>query len=369
MKQYRIPLIKPYINARVKELVNEVLDSGYLTEGPVTHRFEEKVAKYVNAAHGIAFTSCTTALETALRVAGIGVGDDVIIPDFTYPATAHAVQITGAVPVIVDVDPYTMLMDLDAAEAAISPVTKALMPVSLFGNPMEQERLQHLKEKYGLLIIEDAACALGSSYKGQLTGSISDMSAFSFHPRKFITTGEGGMVTTNNDKWAEALERYKHFGMGRQDEREELVFQEPGTNYKMSNLQAAVGLAQMEVIDDLLSERRRQAGQYDELFRTSEKIDLPLTTYRGEHSYQSYIVFVENRDEVMKKMRMDGIEVQIGTYALHLHPAFQDGYAKSRGQYPGSRRVYDRALALPLFYGMTDAEQMEVAEKLKKCVE
>lgn len=357
------------MSQRVKTLVNEVLDSGYLTEGPVTRRFESAIAAYTQSAHAVAFTSCTTGLETALRVAGIGAGDEVIVPDFTYPATAHAVQIVGAVPVIVDVDPDTMLIDPAKAEAAISPATRAIIPVSLFGNPLPHAVFKQMKEQYGILIIEDAACALGSHYEGQPTGSISDMSVFSFHPRKFITTGEGGMVTTNNPEWAEALERYKHFGMGRMEEREALVFLTPGTNYKMSNILAALGLAQMEMIDQLLAERQRLAARYKKLLEQAQSIRLPRVTPHGVHACQSFVVFVPRRDEIMKAMRGQGIEVQIGTFALHQHPAFQGGNSKLRGQFPGSLKCFEEALVLPLYHGMSSEEQTEVVKKLIKCVE
>jgi perosamine synthetase len=369
MPKYRIPLIRPWINQRVKTLVNEVLDSGFLTEGPVTRQFEEAVAKYTGAQYATAFTSCTTGLETALRVAGIAPGDEVIVPDFTYPATAQAVQVVGAVPVIVDVDPETMLLDPEKTELAITPSTRAVIPVSLFGNPVDHDWLNGLKNEYDILIIEDAACALGSTYKGLPTGVHADMSVFSFHPRKFITTGEGGMVTTNNSLWAEAMNRYKHFGMGFSEEREEMVFMSKGTNYKMSNILAALGLAQMEMIDELLIERRRLAVRYNDLVKKSDVIRLPKVTPQGTHSYQSYVVFIPGRNEVMKAMRQDGIEVQIGTYALHQHPAFQNGGAKLRGQFQGSLKAFEEALVLPLYHGMTGDEQYEVVEKLIACVE
>lgn len=366
---YRIPLIHPFINDRVKTLVNEVLDSGYLTEGAVTRKFEEAVASYTGARHAIAFTSCTTGLETALRVLGVGPGDDVIVPDFTYPATAGAVQIVGATPVIVDVDPDSMLMTPQLAEEAISASTKVIIPVSLFGLPFDHEGFSALKKKYGVWILEDAACALGSVYKGTRTGVLSDISVFSFHPRKFITTGEGGMVTTNNDKWAEALNRYKHFGMGKNGDRNETAFLSRGTNYKLSDVQAAIGLAQMEDIDTLLAERIALAGKYTRLLQSYENIQCPVQPENVAHSWQSYTVFVKRRNEVMQKMRSQGIEVQIGTYALHMHPAFRDGNAKIGGQFTGSIRAFEEALVLPMFYGMTDEELNEVVEKLVECVE
>ncbi|PWE00345.1 DegT/DnrJ/EryC1/StrS family aminotransferase [Marinilabilia rubra] len=366
---YRIPLIRPYISKRVKTMINEVLDSGYLTEGPVTRQFESAVAGYTGAGHAVAFTSCTTGLETALRVLGVGPGDEVIVPDFTYPATAGAVQIVGATPVIVDVDPDTMLMTPELAEEAISASTKVIIPVSLFGLPFDHDGFTELKKKYEVWILEDAACALGSVYKGKRTGTLADISVFSFHPRKFITTGEGGMVTTDNGKWAEAMNRYKHFGMGKPGDRGELVFLTPGTNYKMSNVQAAIGLAQMEDIDNLLAERMNLAEKYTRLLEPVKSIQCPVEPEYISHSWQSYTVFVKGRDDIMRKMRNQGIEVQIGTYALHMHPAFQDGNAKLRGQFHGSIRAFEEALVLPMYHGMTSQEQTEVVEKLSECVE
>lgn len=366
---YRIPLIRPYISDRVKALVNEVLDSGYLTEGPVTTRFEQAVASYVHVNHALAFTSCTTGLETALRAIGVGSGDEVIVPDYTYPATAGAVKIVDAVPVIVDVDPETLLIDYRKMEEAITRNTKAVIPVSLFGNPLDFDRLRDVQDRFGVCIVEDAACALGSSFQNEKTGTLSDITVFSFHPRKFITTGEGGMVTTNNSNWAESMHRYKHFGMGRVTEREEVQFLSTGSNYKMSNILAAVGLAQMEAFEELLERRRSLAMRYLELLQGHPEVKIPRTTDKGFHSYQSFAVMVSERDKVMKQMREQGIEVQIGTYSLHQHPAFQGRGVRLRGQYSGSIRAFNETLVLPLYHTMTEEEQNEVVEKLIACVE
>lgn len=369
MQKYRIPLIRPHMNQRVKTMVNDVLDSGCLTEGQVTKQFEKAISDYTGAKHAIAFNSCTTGLQTALHALGIGKGDEVIVPDFTYPATALAVQNTGATPVIIDIDPDTMLIDFEKAEKAITSETRAIIPVSLFGNPLNHDRLKELRKQYNLLIIEDAACALGSRFKNRPTGSISDVTAFSFHPRKFITTGEGGIVTTNNKEWAEAMERYKHFGTGYRPDREEMAFMEPGTNFKLSNILAAAGLAQMEIIDDLLEERQSLANRYNKLLQDTNNVKIPEITAHGQHSYQSYVVFVSNRNEIIKTMRDQGIEVQIGTFSLHLHPAFQNPNTKLKGPFPGSLKAYNEALTLPLYHDMSKTEQLEVVEKLKRCVE
>jgi len=366
---YRIPLIKPFITDDLKAKVCDVLDTGYLTEGPVTREFEQAIADKVGAARCLAVTSCTTGLELALRALGVGPSDEVIVPDYTYPATASVVEIVGADIVIVDVTPQTMLIDYNKLEAAITPRTKAVIPVSLFGNPLDWDRLNAIKEKHNLFMLEDAACSLGSAYNGTMTGSLADISVFSHHPRKFITTGEGGTVTTNNEEWAEWMHSYKHFGMGLNESRSATEFMRIGTNYKLSNVLAAVGLAQMGDMDDLLAERRALADRYREMLAGVEGVTLPAITDGSDHSWQTFCVFVNERDRVMQAMRDVGIEVQIGTYSLHMHPAFADNpRCRIEGDMAGSIYAYEHALALPMFHGMTEAEQAEVVANLEKVV-
>jgi len=357
----RIPLIRPYVTDEVKAKVLEVLDSGYLTEGPVTRELEKAFRDFTGCAHAIAVTSCTTGLEMALRCLGIGPGDEVIVPDYTYPATASVVAIVGATAVIVDVSPKTMNIDYDALEAAIGPRTRAIIPVSLFGNPLDAERLAAIKARYGVAIIEDAACTIGGEFSGKKVGTLADFTVFSLHPRKFITTGEGGIVTTENDTWAAWMESYKHFGMGKATERESIVFERIGTNYKLSNIQAAVGVVQMRHVGELLAGRRALAERYNRCFAGHAGVTIPETTARGVHSYQSYCVFVEGRDRMLTRIRGGGIEVQIGTYALHKHPAYRGGgLIDVRGPMTGSTWAYEHCLALPLYHELTESQQDEV---------
>lgn len=364
----KIPLIKPHITDAVKQRVNDVLDSGYLTEGPVTREFENKFAEFINAKHAIAFTSCTTGLEVALRALNIGEGDEVIVPDYTYPATAAVMPIVGATAVIVDVDPHSMLINYDKIEEAITDKTKAIMPVSIFGNPLDYDRLNLIREKYNLKIIEDAACSIGAEYKGVKVGTQADIAVFSLHPRKFITTGEGGMLTTNDDKLAEWMNSYKHFGMDMSGaSREGIQFSIIGTNYKLSNILSAVGLEQMNIIDDLLSRRRELACNYAGLLEKYDSVQLPGIVEGGLHSYQSYCVFVENRDEIMQKMREENIEVQIGTYSLHMHKAFNSGgKVRLHGSFEGSIRAFKECLTLPLYHELTIEQQEYIVNKLSK---
>jgi len=364
-----IPLIKPYITQEVKDKVLEVLDSGYLTEGPVTKQFEDSVRGYIGCEYALAVCNCSVGLETALRALGIGPGDEVIVPDYTYPVTAAVVNIVGATIALVDVDPETMLIDYKAIEKAVTPRTKAIIPVSIFGNPLDYDRLWDIKQKHNLYLIEDAACSIGARYDGKFVGNLADISVFSFHPRKFITTGEGGMVTTNHSDLARWMESYKHFGMTQSDSRRGTRFERIGTNYKLSNVQAAIGLTQMRQIDSLCQKRSQLANRYMELLADAPAVSIPKITAKGVHSWQSCCIFVPDRDQVIKKLKVKNIETQIGTYSLHMHKAFsENSNCTIHGEMPGSRYAFDHCLTLPLFHDMKDEEQQYVVSELLMCM-
>ncbi|MCW9097828.1 MAG: DegT/DnrJ/EryC1/StrS family aminotransferase [Ignavibacteriaceae bacterium] len=366
----KIPLIKPYITEKIKAKVCEVLDSGYLTEGQVTQEFEEKFKEYVGCQYALAVCNCTVGLEMGLRAMGIGPGDEVIVPDYTYPATASVVGIVGATIVIVDVDRKTMLIDFDALEQAITSRTKAIIPVSIFGNPLDYDRLSRIKEKHNLYVIEDAACSIGAKFRQTHVGNLADISVFSLHPRKFITTGEGGMVTTNNRQWADWMLSYKHFGMGVHESRLTTVFDKIGTNYKLSNIQAAIGLTQMDYIEELLAKREQISKVYYRLLANTPMVSFPKTTIKGKHSWQSCCVFVENRDQIMKKLKERNIESQIGTYSLHMHSAFNaNSKCRIMGDMQGSRFAFEYCLTLPLYHEMTNEEQGYIVQQLVMTIE
>ena len=365
---FRIPLIKPYLPPSTYDAVNAVLESGHLTEGAVVRKLEEQAADFIGCRSAIAVTSCTSGLEAALRALGIGAGDEVIVPDYTYPATATACALVGATAVLVDVDRHTMLLDYDRAEHHITDKTKALMPVSEFGNPLDHDRLARIKQNHNVAIIEDAACALGSEYRGEKTGALADISVFSLHPRKFITSGEGGLLTTADDDIASWIRSYKHFGASRAPERNTVEFALTGTNDKMSDILGAVALEQMKMAEVLLERRRALAQRYLNMLSGLPGVEIPRTTDGGRHSYQTMSVLVDRRDEIMIRMRAAGIEAQIGTYALHHHPAFQTAAYRIPETPHNSDVAFTRCLALPLYHEMTEQDQDDVVRSLESCL-
>jgi perosamine synthetase len=315
-------LIEPVVGKEELQIIRKVLDSGWLTEGPMTREFETKLAEFVGANHAVAMNNCTTALELALRVLRIGHGDEVIIPDFTHPATGNIVKWVGATPILVDVDSSTYNIDAEEVEKAITKKTKCIMPVSWGGNPLNIQPLNELKEKHNLHIIEDAACSLGAEYNGTKTGTMADITCFSFHPRKIITTGEGGMAVTDRQIYAEEIRALKKFGMTKTDG--ETKFTHFGTNYKLSDILGAVGVKQMEKVDKIINKRIELANYYNDLLVEVDSIRAPEKRKNTKHVYQTYAAYIEkdrSRDKLIADLRKKNIETQIGTYALHLQPS------------------------------------------------
>ncbi|RLI74044.1 aminotransferase DegT [Archaeoglobales archaeon] len=359
----RIYLARPCIDERELEAVKKVLESKYLTEGPMTAEFEKKFAEYCEAKYGIATTSCSTALELALRTLGVGKGDEVIVPDFTYPATSFVVSLVGATPVLVDVDISSYNVTVEKIEEAITDRTKAIIPVSLFGYPLDED-VYKLKDEYGIYVIEDAACSAGAMLNGKKVGSQADMTCFSFHPRKVITTGEGGMITTNSKEFAERAKSLKRFGI--RNVNGQIRFVEVGTNYKMSDILAAIGLVQLEKIEDIIKVKIEKAKVYTELLEKVDGIKPPEVRPNTRHTFQSYACYVEKkgmRDKIRQELAKNGVESQIGTYCLHLEPAFKD--VKRVGKLENSEKLYYNLLTLPLHHELT-LEQQEMICKIIK---
>src|SRR6266571_1819518 len=281
-----IPITKPCFGEEEERAVVQVLRSGWVVQGPKVAEFERLVAEYVGVRQAVATSSCTTALHLALTLRGIGAGDEVIIPSFTFIATANAVHYTGATPVFVDIDPQTYNIDPDCIEAAITPRTKAIMPVHQIGLAADMDRINTIAQRHGLVVIEDAAPALGAMYKSKQVGSLGNPTCFSFHPRKVITSGEGGMIVTDDDTLAERARTLRAHGMSLSDlarhQAQSVVIEEyhdVGYNYRLSDLHAAVGIEQMKRLDFMLAQRKRVAHLYNEAFADLEGVQLPFSSH------------------------------------------------------------------------------------------
>jgi perosamine synthetase len=365
MDMEKIKLIEPVLGEEELECISEVLRSGWLTEGQQTKEFEERVKKYVGAKYAVATTSCTTAFELALRALDIGPGDEVIVPDFTHPATGNIVKWVGAKPVLVDVDLFSYNIDAEEVKEAITRNTKCIMPVSWGGNPLNMQPLNDLKEKHDLFIVEDAACSLGAEYNGKKTGTMGDITCFSFHPRKIITTGEGGMAVTDNPFYAEKLESLKKFGTTTTNG--EIRFTQFGTNYKLSDILGAVGVEQMKKIDTIINRRIELANYYNKLLAEVDSVRPPEERENTKHVYQTYAAYIkkeEVRDKIIAELRKKNIETQIGTYALHLQPSYEK--VKKTGKLETAEKLYRNLLALPMCHSMTKKDQEYVISEIKK---
>lgn len=363
----QIPLIEPVVGKEELANVESVLDSGYMTQGPYADEMEEMFASMVGTEHAVTVTSCTTGMELALEAAGVGDGDEVILPDFTHPATGNVVERVGASPVLVDVDRRTYNIDSEEIAAAITEDTAAILPVAWGGQPLNHDPLHKLADKHDLVIIEDAACSANVSFDGQPVGSQFDASVFSFHPRKVLTTGEGGVITTDDDELVREIRSIKNFGTDPMGDRHGF-FKSDATNYRFSDILAAVGVAQLKKADEIIGRRREIAARYDELLADLDGVTAPAVIDGGEHNYQCYCAYIEVgdselRDELIDAMADEGIETQIGTHALHDTEAFSD--AKQSSSLENSTALQENLLTLPIAHSITEAQQQRVVNTLE----
>ena len=362
----RIPLIVPNVEfGEIRHDLERILSTGILTAGQYLLDFEKSVADRVGVDHAVATTSATTALHLALTALEVGPGDEVLIPDFTFPATANAVIQTGATPVFVDSGTNEFAMDPEHARTLVSDRTRVIMPVDPFGQPADYFSLEQLAGETGARVIADAACSLGASRDGRECGAHGDMGCFSFHPRKVVTCGEGGIVTTGDTALADQLRLLRSHG-SRRTEGQMLEFVVPGFNYRMTEIQAALGLSQMRRIDQILLDRQSTAARYDEALSSVTGVNMPGLTAGTTWSYQSYVVVLADcvdRDAVIAEMADAGIETTIGTYACHQHPAFAKWGLRS-GELPNSARFARHALTLPVVPQMTGSDVERVVASL-----
>jgi dTDP-4-amino-4,6-dideoxygalactose transaminase len=318
-----------------------------LTMGPKVEEFEAGLARACDVEHALAVSSGTAALHLAVLAFGLEPGDEVLVPAYTFPATANVVALAGLKPVLVDVDPETM--NIDPAKIEVGPRTKALLAVHLFGRSLP------LHELPDVALLEDAAGALGARYRGRACGSLGVAGCLSFHPRKIVTTGEGGAVTTNDAAFADEVRLLRNHGWRSLAPADMPV---PGLNYRLSDILCAVGIPQLARLDELLATRTRIAGGYSERLAQLPAL-LPRADDGDVHGWQAYVIQVDDRDRVLAELRAQGIEAQIGTYSLPLLGAYRD-----QGEFPGARRVFERALALPFHTRLSESDLDRVADAL-----
>lgn len=370
----KIPIARPYFGEEEKKLVLQVIDSGWVSQGPKVAEFEKRFAEYVGAKYAVATTSCTTALHAALTVSGVGKGDEVIVPSLSFIATANSVVHCGATPVFVDIDTETCNIDVNMIEKAITKKTRGIMPVHQMGLPSDIDSIHNIAERYGIKIVEDAACAIGSGYKEKRIGGHGNIACFSLHPRKVITTGEGGIITTDDRDIAERLRRFRHHGMSVSDfERHAATkvivetYPEIGYNYRMTDIQAAMGIAQIEKLPFIIEKRRAIAEFYNRELSRIPCIKVPKVPDYAYHNYQSYWVEIldsspVSRDSLMDRLLEKGIATRRGIMAIHMEPCYK---GVSRFPLPNSERITKNTLLLPLYVTMTTEEQSLVVNTIR----
>lgn len=359
----------PLLDGDELTAVGEVLASGYLTQGARTAQFEREIAAVTTTRHAQAVSSATTGLHLALVGLGIRPGDEVVIPGFSFPATANAVIQQGAIPVFVDIQRDTFNLDAGQLEAAITDRTRAIMPVHAFGLVADMAPIVRIAERHSLPVVEDAACALGGVYHGRPAGSLGTAGVFSFHPRKIITTAEGGMITTDDDALAERIAVLRAHGAVRAELFMEFV--DAGFNYRLSDVHAAIGSAQMLKLPSILEGRRRAAKALTERLGSLEHVHAPGAPQGIEHTYQSYVVRLDDdidRDAVIRAMRARDIETTLGTYGMHLQPYFRERFAIPNEALPETTRAHHQSLTLPLYPQLTEADLDLIAEALRVSV-
>lgn len=367
-----IPVNEPLLAGNEKKYLAECIDTGWISsEGPFVKRFEREFAVRMGRECGVALSSGSAGLETAVAALRIGKGDEVIMPAFTIISCAAAVVRTGALPVLVDCDPATWNMDVSQIQAKITDKTKAIMAVHIYGLPVDMEPLLEIAQKHGLKIIEDAAQAHGQTYNGRPCGSFGDVSIFSFYPNKLVTTGEGGMILTDDEALAQRCRGLRNlcFQQGRRFVHEEL-----GWNFRMTNLQAAVGLAQLEQLDDFIVKKRGMGKQYTQLLEGTPSLELPVErTEYAKNIYWVYGVVLKDKvgfDSAEATQRL--AQKKIGTrpffWPMHEQPVFKDMGLFSGEQYPVAERIARRGFYLPSGLTLNQDQIQYVAESLNECI-
>lgn len=374
-----LPFHQPLIGPEELREVADTLASGWLTTGPRTRRFEEAFRAYAASDHAVGVSSCTAALHLALLVLGIGEGDEVLTSPVTFPATANVVIHLRATPVFVDVEPDTLNLDASQIARRITPRTRAILPVHFAGHPCDMDEILRLAGRHSLAVVEDAAHAIESAYRGRKVGSIGTLTAFSFYPTKNMTTGEGGMLTTDDGTLADrarvlslhglSKSAWQRYVPGQFQHWEALL---PGYKYNMFDVQAALGLHQLERVEGWLEVRRKYANRYDAAFADLPGIRPLAIRPDVRHAHHLYVVLVEperltaDRDQILSALQAEGIGVGVHFRSLHLHPYFRDRFGFRPDDFPVARWASDRVISLPLYPKMTEQDVADVIEAVRK---
>ena len=375
----KIPVAKPFLGKEEAQLAYDTILTNWVTQGPRVAEFEEKFATYVGSQYAVAVSNCTTALHLAMIVAGVGEGDEVICPSMSYIATANCIKYVNAKPVFAEVNPVTYNIDAADVKKKITPKTKAILIVHQIGMPADIDAFRAICDEHNLTLIEDAACAAGSAYKGKKIGSHSDLVCFSFHPRKVITTGDGGMVTTSNEQFYDRIKLLRQHGMSVNDRvrhlSDKVIIEdhlEVGFNYRMTDIQAAVGIKQLERLDGIIEERRKIAHRYQKELADLAMIRLPEEPEGFFTSYQSFSIYLKpecslGRNDVMQQMLDVGIATRRGVMTSHRESAYAE---ECKGlSLPMSEDASDRSIVLPLYVPMSDEEVTYVINHLRRILQ
>jgi len=388
----KIPITKPFIGEEERKAILEPLETGWIVQGPKVAEFEKRFSEFTEVKYAIATTSCTTALHLSLVALGIGPGDEVILPSFTFVATANAIEYSGAKPVFCDINLRTFNIDTNEIESKITQKTKAVIPVHLFGLSADMKPIMEIARERHLRIIEDAACGLGSTYFGKHVGGFGDTGCFSFHPRKAITTGEGGMIVTEDEGLMMTFKSLRDHGASKSDLIRHVdlggsllpEFNQLGYNYRLTDIQGALGAAQMKNASRIIATRIAKAERYHQSLGEEEWLKIPECPLGYIHSYQSYVGLLklskknrkqeisllnQKRNRMMEQLWSKGIAVRQGTHAVHALRYYREKYRLRPEDYMNSFIAEQLSITLPLYVQMTDDEQDFVIRELKVCVE